>query len=177
MSATQIFVLVNFLGGVSVLGSYFLGLKNFPDLREDLWGGISGSLRVFFTLSMLGAAVGYLTFCFIMVFGPLGSAIADSYLQWAFPSLVAIFLFSAAIWMPATIQYLNTANSLWWNLSVFALWTTALSLLILAVLLLFYSPETLDNWVKYIGVIGLGWITFHCLVLDACIWVALFRHP
>ena len=177
MSATQMFVLINLIGGVAVLGSYFLGLLYFADLREGLWGGVSGNLRIVFTLSMVGAAVGYLAFCYLMVFGGFGTSINGSYLQWAIPSLVAIFLISAATWMPATSVYLNTSNSFWWMLSVIVLWTTALPLLILTASLLFHSPESLENSVKYISVVGLGWITFHCLVLDACIWVVLFRHP
>ena len=62
MSTTQIFVLINLIGGIAVLGSYVSGLWYFPELKKPLWGGVPGFLRIFFTMSMVGAAVGYLAF-------------------------------------------------------------------------------------------------------------------
>jgi len=177
MSTTNIFLLINLTGGIAVLASYFIGLRSSPDLAEGLWGGVTGNLRMFFTLSMLFAALGYLAFCYFFVFAGLGLALSDSGLAFGSLSLVAIFLISAAIWMPASIQYLNTTNSLWWFLSVIVLWTTALALLALTIIVGIFTPDSLESSVKYISVVGLGWISFHCLVLDACIWVALFKHP
>ena len=177
MSTTNIFLLINLTGGIAVLASYFIGLRSSPDLAEGLWGGVTGNLRMFFTLSMLFAALGYLAFCYFFVFGGLGLALSDSGLALGSLSLVAIFLISAAIWMPASIQYLNTSNSLWWFLSVIVLWATALALLVLTIIVGIFTPDSLESSVKYISVVGLGWISFHCLVLDACIWVALFKHP
>ena len=177
MSTTQLFLLINLTGGIAVLGSYFVGLRSSPDLAEGLWGGVTGNLRIYFTLSMLLAALGYLTFCYSFVFSGLGTALSDSGLAIATISLIGIFLISASIWMPANIQYLNTSNLFWWFVSVIVLWTTALSLLILTILVVFFPPDSLETSVRYITAIGLGWITFHCLVLDACIWVALFKHP
>ena len=58
ISSTQIFGLVNIVGGVVVLGSYGYGIMAFPKLRQGLWGGIHGRWRLVFTLSMFLAAVG-----------------------------------------------------------------------------------------------------------------------
>ena len=57
MSTTQVFLLINLTGGIAVLGSYFVGLRSSPDLAESLWGGVTGNLRIYFTLSMLLAAL------------------------------------------------------------------------------------------------------------------------
>ena len=139
MSTTNMFLLINLTGGIAVLASYFIGLRSSPDLAEGLWGGVTGNLRMFFTLSMLFAASGYLAFCYFFVFAGLGLALSDSGLALGSLSLVAI--------------------------------------LVLTIIVGIFTPDSLESSVKYISVVGLGWISFHCLVLDACIWVALFKHP
>ena len=63
-----VFALVNVIGGVAVLGSYAWCLDTYPEHREALWGGVQGTLRSMFSLSMFLAAAGYLTFCYATIF-------------------------------------------------------------------------------------------------------------
>ena len=180
MSNTQVFVLVNVLGGVAVLGSYALGLLLYPETRMSLWGGIQGNWQTIFTVSMLPAAIGYLFFFYVMVFRSGTEAFTQTSVLGVYtPSILcAAFLISATVWMPSTIAYLNTQQTGWRALSVASLWITALSLI--ALLLVMISVKTGPAFVttyKYIAVAGLSYIVFHCLVLDAIVWIARFPKP
>ena len=67
-SHQTVFLIINMIGGIAVLGSYVIGLGMFPEYREALWGGVKGNLKTSITISMLFAAVGYLAFCYISLF-------------------------------------------------------------------------------------------------------------
>ena len=41
---TQLLI-INFIGGIAVLGGYVVALINHPHTRNDLWGGVPESLR------------------------------------------------------------------------------------------------------------------------------------
>ena len=43
MSVTTVFLIVNVIGGTTVLGSYWLGIYYYIDQPESLWGGVNGS--------------------------------------------------------------------------------------------------------------------------------------
>ena len=75
--------------------------------------------------------------------------------------------------MPLTVAYLNTENELWWALAVTSLWITAASLLIM-VFVMFRLDLGVNYASRYIALSGLIYISFHCLVLDAIIWVSKF---
>ena len=176
MSITQMFVIVNVVGGTAVLGSYVLCLLGFPEHREALWGGIDGRTRLIFTLSMVLAAGGYLTFCYMVVFDDFGLVLFSG--AQAFNTaiiLVVLFLISSSLWMPFTILYLNTGERVFWILCVAMLWVTALSLLTLLFSIIIDNSAQVSMIVKLSSILGLGWLTLHCLVLDALIWVIRFN--
>ena len=178
MSATTIFFIVNVIGGTSVLGSYWLGIYYYIDQPESLWGGVSGSLRTFFTISMLPAALGYIAFFYFMVFRSgiasfSNSSILGLQTQHAPSIMCALFLIASTIWMPATISYINSQQWGWWITAVLSLWTTGFALV--GISNLFYV-NTAENiiWTRNLAFVGLMYITFHCVVLDAIIWVLKF---
>ena len=49
MPSKNIFLSVNIVGGILVLGGYALGLSMYPEYNEALWGGVQGTLRNIFT--------------------------------------------------------------------------------------------------------------------------------
>jgi len=180
LSNIQIFTLINVIGGGMVLGGYAIFLYLFPDQRESLWGGIEGGWRVVFTASMLPAAVGYVTFFFLVVY-----KLGVTYSGVGIPSfltgpntmifLCALFLAGASVWMPSTIAFIRSQDTFWWIVAVGSLWITAISLILMVVTL--YGAEFAGPLVyKYIALAGLIYICFHCLVLDAIVWVAKFPH-
>ncbi len=177
MSPQYLFLLVNIIGGVAVIGGYVLGLSMYSEHREALWGGVQGNLRNAFTASMLLAAAGYITFCFATIFkgGADEFGVNQIFVQYSLSVLSAIFLISASLWMPATIAFVHSGISYWWGIAVFSLWITALSLLWMTVMIAFSDVQSISGTIKYSSVIGLAYITFHCMILDAVGWVWLFN--
>ena len=177
MSAGTTFVIVNLLGGISVLGGYVIGLYLFPDQREMLWGGLQGRWRIVFTVSMLIAAAGYLAFFYGIIVKSNPASFSLGFLNGyhAISILATIFLISASIWMPATLIYLKSMNSAWWIISVASLWITATSLIALTAMVVI-SPLAIPSVsARILAIIGISYITFHCLVFDAIIWVSRFH--
>ena len=131
MSSQQIvFLIVNAIGGIAVLGSYAIGLGMFPEYREALWGEVRGTLRTGITISMLFAALGYLAFCYVALFqnGLSDFNKVNWFNQYTVSVLIAIFLISATFWMPTAIAYLNFSNTYWLVVCILSLWVTAISL-------------------------------------------------
>ncbi len=173
MTNASLFFLVNLVGGIAVLGSYCAGLYLYPDQRTALWGGVVGNWRTLFTSSMFFAAAGYLFFCYTMTTSD--AANESSFLgKYTFIILAAAFLFSASVWMPATLQYLDTRNEIWWVVSVTSLWLTVASLICMVLAFSFTEFPNVTLSQNYVTLIGIIWIAFHCLVFDAIIWVTKF---
>ncbi len=173
MTNTSIFFLVNLVGGLAVLGSYCVGLYLYPDQRTALWGGVVGNWKTLFTTSMFFAAAGYLVFCYTMTISD--GANESSFLgKYTFIILAAAFLFSASVWMPATLQYLDTKNEIWWVVSVTSLWITAACLTCMGLAFNFTEFPNVNLFQNSVTLTGMICITFHCLVFDAIIWVTKF---
>ena len=177
MNTQTLFILSNLVGGVAVLGGYYWGIPSFPEYREALWGGVQGTLRTILTVSMIFAASGYLLFCCVSLFrdGLVNFNDANNIGPHAVEIMVVIFLASAALWMPSTIYYLKTQNTIWWIISIASLWVTALALLTLIYITASTGSDSVGIGTKYLAIAGLSSITFHCLVFDAIIWTALFH--
>ena len=177
MSPQLTFVLVNIIGGVIVLGGYWIGIGNFPEHRNSLWGGINATWRQTIILSMLIAAVGYLTFCYFAVFKDGATHFGNEWLlgNHSVSILAAVFLISAACWIPFLLNYIIAGNSIWWALTVVVLWITALSLIALCLIVACYTGSDFSTIEKSLSLVGLAAITFHCLVMDAILWVLLFH--
>ena len=176
MSQTNIFVLINVVGGIAVLGSYVLCLMMFPEQREALWGGVVGTTRNIVVISMLFSAAGYLAFLYISVFNVSTDLFSEKSLMNGNLILILAltFLLSSTAWMPTSVAFLETSNNLYWNLSVASLWVAAISLIGLFIAVFITDFSGASNLPKIISVAGLGMITFHCLVFDAIMWVSNF---
>ena len=68
MSASNVFFLVNLIGGIAVLGGYAYYLAVNPEHRAFLWGGVPGEWQPYIVVSMFVAAAGYLWFFAYIVF-------------------------------------------------------------------------------------------------------------
>ena len=175
MTTIHYFILINLIGGIFVIGSYVIGFNSELEDKLALWGGISGKTRQVFTVSMLFSATGYLAFLFYMIFkGGLDNNDNPTLLGLdAFLILCIIFLVSASIWMPGTVKFLETSLTYWWLITIAVLWITAISLVAMLIILL--STNNIEhNLSLKLATIGIGYIAFHCLVLDAIIWVLKF---
>ena len=175
MSNSQIFLFVNLIGGTTVISSYIFSIAFFPDHREAFWGGIDGNLRRFFTVSMIPAAVGYLIFAYFMIWKSQVLGFNQINLMGGLLPLIlcAIFLIASTVWMPTLSLYLDSNQPIWWNISITSLWITAIALITLTI---FTGAKfaTYPTTQGLFAMIGLIYITFHCVVLDAIIWVNKF---
>ena len=72
--------------------------------------------------------------------------------------------------MPALVMYFKTDLIFWWFIVVGVLWITALSLI--SMLFVVISSDAPSSLYKNMSIYGLSYIIFHCLILDAIIWVA-----
>ena len=174
MSNVSLFTSVNVLGAILVLGGYVITLMIFPEYRTALWGGVKGTTQSLFTISMLLAAAGYLVFIFVVLLKSNPNS-ANTEAFRLITCLSLIFLLASAIWMPATVAYIGKQHVFLWILAVSSLWITAAALISLVVLFSISDIGIESSKLKTASIIGLIYITFHCLVLDTIIWV--FKFP
>ena len=169
------FGLVNILGGIAVLGSYIWGLSSYPEHRETLWGGISGAWRWVFFVSMMLAAVGYLTFAYYEFFRSGAKAYQENGIlgPYTVSIICAVFLCASTVWMPSTLAYINTHQVQWWLVALSSLWVTAASLFLLLIALLLAGDYESSRY-YYLAVGGIAYILFHCTVFDAVVWAIRF---
>ena len=180
MSATITFLIVNIVGGSAVLGGYLICLYLLlPDQRETLWGSVQGLWKPVFVVSMLIAAAGYLAFSYVILFKSNPMEFSSRFLdtKHAVSIICMIVLISAATWMPATITYLKTSNSIWWIISVTSLWITVISLFAATTVVMAFPLAIPSAFYRMLAISGISYITFHCLVFDAIIWVSKFHIP
>jgi len=178
MSASNIFFLVNLIGGIAVLGGYAYYLAANPDHRAFLWGGVSGEWQPYIVVSMFVAAAGYLWFFAYIVFSS-GDSITP--LRGLFDmriiiGLVAVFLLMASLWIPLTMDMIVSHDETRWFSVQFVLWGAAITsiLITLCVVTATDVENPLQHW---FAVVGIGYLAFHCTVLDAILWVNKFSLP
>jgi len=180
------FIWINIIFGFLVLLSYIVGISQFPEYRETLWGGVHGDLRQKFIISMLFAALGYLIFFLFIVYFYISNG--DCFKEFNFLTSfnvsqglnfsVFIFLVFSAIWMPTLILYLQSANSIFLYISNTSLWITALC----AIFILFFTSYGFLNLASdlkgslfsYVTLLGLIQVVSHCLIFDGIIFVIKF---
>ena len=75
--------------------------------------------------------------------------------------------------MAATIAYITSSKIIWWVITVASLWFSALSILILLFEIMISGLDRATPF-SFVAIIGLGYITFHCLGLDAVVWFIKF---
>lgn len=168
------FVWINVIGGLAVLGSYAWGIGSHPETRNDVWGGVPGSLQGLYTVNMLLAATGYMFFTgFVFLRLDPTEARVGARDFGVFNRLYGVILVGSALWMPLTFALLESPSLLlWWiiRLDLLAVGVASLGLL---VALRRVKPGPAP-WPAVTGAV------FFCLqtaVLDALIWPAYFPSP
>ena len=171
---TQLLI-INFIGGIAVLGGYVVALINHPHTRNDLWGGVPESLRPWITSFMFVSAFGYCTAMYYLVFKDgmqldfLRGKVSENF----FLGVVIIFLVSASMWIHTTFAYMHSPSKLLWSFVQAELWITGLSIFFLFFIILTASGVK-NHYLHFASLVGLGAITFHCLFLDAFLWINRF---
>ncbi len=175
-SAKIILLLINIVGGVSVLGSYVYGLMTHPGQGNELWGAVPKALQPMYTLSMFSATFGYFLFFYHVTI----KMNADKTLfMWglSYRSLYGVFatiLLFSALWMPLTFAWIaDPSQELWIMVRVVLAMVGIASL---ALVVLFWNlKNTSPDQFWWPSVLGACLFFFQTGILDAIVWPALFR--
>lgn len=168
-------LLINIIGGISVLGGYVIALMNHPKNRNELWGGVPEELKPWITSFMFVSALGY---CIAMYYLIFQDGLKLNFMRGNFDhrfilTLVVIFLVSASMWIHTTFIYLGSPSKLVWRYVQAELWITGLSIFLIMISVI--TANGVKNHALHLAsIIGLGAITFHCLFLDALLWISKF---
>jgi hypothetical protein len=176
MRTTKIALLVvNILGGIAVLGSYFLGFATHPRSSSALWGNVPPFLLIPYTVSMLAAAAGYLAFTSFLLFGVRQETEADRR-RFAYRSLPWIYLAvlaPSAAWMPLTFIMLDHPSLLLWAAIRVVLGIVGLASIALFLWILGTRPKG-RRWFRALALAGAVLFILQTAVLDAIVWPAFF---
>ncbi len=171
----RLFLAINVLGGLAVLGSYAQGLGSHPELRQAMWGGVPETWKPVYTVSMLLAAVGYFpTFSYFLL--GLDAQRARFGERFGFGLVNALYvgvLLPSALWMPLTVVMLQSPSTLTWVAIRVVLALVGLSALGLLVALLRVRQAPRGLWWG-LAVVGLLPFCFQTAFLDALVWPAWF---
>jgi hypothetical protein len=177
MGTQQLVLLViNVVGGIAVIGSYFLGLNAQAGGSGVLWGGVPEGIRPVYTVSMLLSALGYFAFFYFILFRlvPAETLIGGRFGYALFYSIFLMILVPSALWMPLTNVYVGNSSQLAWFAvrAVLVLVGLGSITLVWALLSLQTRVPGLAYW---LAVAGSAYFAFHTALLDAIIWPALFK--
>ena len=169
------FLLLNVIGGIFVLGGYIFALVNHPETRNELWGGVPENLRTPITAFMFVSAFGY---CFAMYYLIFDEGLNLNFFWGNFDFkiimvLVTVFLVTAASWIHTTFNYLENGLKSSWNFIQLELWLTGISVFLITIALA-TATGVKNSGLHICSIIGLSAITFHCLILDAFLWLNKF---
>jgi hypothetical protein len=176
MKKYRLFLLViNLIGGSTVIGSYAWGLASRPDAADILWGGVPDSIRLFYTGGMLLAAAGYFAFTYFILFriDPEHAKVVGRYGAGIFPCLYLGILVPSALWMPATFWAVDNPSASAIGIVRGILVLAALFSLGLLAALLGTRPRK-PAWAHALAVAGAVCFCIQTVILDAGIWGVLF---
>jgi hypothetical protein len=169
-----VYLAINVVGGLAVLGSYAYGFIQDPDLVQQLWGDVPQALLGLYNINMLLASTGYLLMLsYILTCLPADCRSDSGGLVFErLNYLTGLILFCSALWMPLSFALLDTPNlDLWWCIRA-VLFGTGASALVCAYQVHKYA-EKRGLFLK----IALCAYFFFCVqtaLLDALIWPYYF---
>jgi len=170
LRANGVFVALNVLGGIAVLGSYVYGLSAHPETRGGVWGAVPDILRPLYTASMLLAALGYFPMTGYVLLrlarspvrvGPFGFGV--------FHACYAAILLPSAVWMPLTFAMLEQPSPALWAAIRTVLALVAAGSLGVAVCLVAARPRDRGPFWR-LAVAGCILFCNQTVLLDALLW-------
>ena len=165
---------LNIIGGFAVLGSYVHGLWRHPGQGMLLWGEVPEEVRGPYTAMMFPAAFGYLTAFAYLITSDLrwlDAQLAGGLSR--FITLKALFLASAAAWMP--LCWLGIDHGLTWMI-----WPIQGVLAITGATAAYFVwqfarlEDTKRPRFRKAALWGYGFLAIQCTLIDGLIWPRLF---
>lgn len=169
-----ILVAINIIGGIAVLGSYAYGIVTQPEAAPALWGDVPASIKPFYQVSMITAALGYLVFTWFIIFRIKPGEIGIGRFSYGlFGYLYAVILVPSALWMPLTFSMIAAPSSAtWYGIRAVLSLVGVGSLALLASLAALHGAGRPGE--KGAAVIGAVFFSLQTAVLDALVWTAYF---
>jgi hypothetical protein len=168
-------IIINVLGGVSVIGSYVLGILTHDDAGTVLWGNVPPSMQSLSTAWMPVAVLGFFAFTGYLLFvlavdeARVGKRLDYRVFHWIYLGILA----PSALWMPLTFAMIEQPSSgLWWAISLVLIFVGLASLALIAALLALKGPR--KGWTYWLAVIGAIGFSVQTVVMDAILWVIYF---
>ncbi|MFC1847687.1 hypothetical protein ACFLXV_00030 [Chloroflexota bacterium] len=177
MARQQIILLIiNIIGGAAVIGSYVYGLLTHPGSVIALWGGVPESVRLVYGVSMVIAALGYLSFMYLILFRLIPADVKISG-RFNFNLFYVIFLgvlIPSALWMPLTYELIdNYSTGIWIGVrTVLIIVGLSSCALVWALMSIKNRKPGLPYW---FAIAGSSYFAFHTAVLDMLLWPELFQ--
>jgi hypothetical protein len=170
-------LVLNVVGGVSVLGSYALAFAYSDAVRDGLWGGVPAALQPLYTVNMLLAAAGYFPFTWLFVLGePAYPAARAAGHDRAMLAIYGLVLVPSALWLPMTAFLIESPSVLpYWlvRLDLFAVAAGALAILVRTAQH-GRARGTVPGWLPFAGAVP---FFLQTAVLDALVWPAFYPAP
>ena len=168
-----IFLLINLIGGIAVLGSYIYGLSTQLELRGLLWGHVPETIRPYYTICMVLAAIGYFFFTPYII-KHIFNTKSVSYNPNIISLLYLGITIPSALWMPMTFEMLiNPSISLWIGIRII-LFTVGISSTVLMLIFLFSNIKKVSP-MYFMAISGLIPFWIQTMILDAIIWPFYFK--
>ena len=168
----RLFLALNALGGLAVLGSYAHGLTG--PAPDRLWGGVPEGLKPLYTASMLAAAVGYFPMTLYVLFGLDPQRTRVGGFGWhVFPALYALVLVPSALWLPLTGAMLDAPSGGLWLAVRGVLALVGIGSVGVAAAVAVARPPG-PRLARIAALAGAAAFVFQTAVLDALVWPAYF---
>lgn len=165
-----IFIILNIIGGILVIGSYIYGLKTQGN-GNALWGGVPGNIKKVYTASIFISALTFFVFTLFILLKVYTSEYKVFGLssQIAFSVMYFLVLIPSAFWMPLTYAMVQNPSNLVWIGVRAVLAIVALGALGILVSLLALSPKPTGAF-YWSAIATIAYFFFHTGVLDALLW-------
>ncbi len=168
-------IILILVGGMLVLGSYGLVIRENADTMSAMWGEVPEGFMPFYQANMVWGVAGYFFYTtyllFMMPEGATGfSAQLENRLLLVFYALI---LFPSALWTPLTLIMVSHPSSLTWMFIRIVLVLTGAGSLGLLYLLLRARPKKLSLF-YLLAVVGSIGFCLQTVLLDAVMWPIFF---
>ena len=161
-------LIIYILGGLGVLATYTHGLYTNHENSSLLWGGIPESIRVWYVVGMILAAIGYLFSSYYIFF-----VNSNNYIYFSLAYI--LILVPSVFWMPLTFKYIYNQQDFYWFLIKLALFLVAFGSFLCVIFLIYFKPKNL-NLSYILGLTGSVLFFLHTFILDSILWPYFFKN-
>jgi hypothetical protein len=171
-----IFIVLNIIGGLLVLGSYAYTFRAGPQGQRALWGGIPIGARGIYTVLMFLSAISFFIFTSFILFkvNPKEATVGSISAYILFLIFYILILLPSAAWTPLTLFFIQSQKPLIWILIRIVLFLVALGSLGVLISLLLLKPKQ-SGFFYWSSFVGITIFFLNTGIFDAIVWPYLFK--